>query len=159
MKYSAGVTLVELMLTLAVMAILVSLAAPSFNETIARSRLGTQSNELVAALNLARSEAIRRGRESWVGSTSNSATWTSGWDVYSTDAGGVDELLRTRAETLEGNNTLVADNDRVTFDSQGFVADKTPVVFWLCRPEAGLEGRQIEVGSGGRIQVSHETCP
>jgi type IV fimbrial biogenesis protein FimT len=56
-----GVTLVELVVTLAVFAILVSIAAPSFVQMIAANRITNQTNELIAALNTAKSEAITRG--------------------------------------------------------------------------------------------------
>src|SRR5688572_15495817 len=55
-----GFTIVELMVTLAIAAILFTVAIPSFNGMIARDRLRTQANEFVANLNIARSEAIRR---------------------------------------------------------------------------------------------------
>ena len=56
-----GVTLIELMITLSVAAILLSLAIPSFQQIAATNRVAGLTNELTAALNLARSEAIKRG--------------------------------------------------------------------------------------------------
>jgi type IV fimbrial biogenesis protein FimT len=56
----AGFTLVELVITVAVASVLLAMAVPSFNQMIISSRLTAQSNDMLAAINLARSEAIKR---------------------------------------------------------------------------------------------------
>lgn len=104
-----GFTLLELMVTVAIAAILMGVAIPSFNATIRSNRLTTYTNDLVTALNLARSEAIRRGVPVTVRKVdSNSFTnlcatapWNYGWDVFIDVGGdnnftaGTDVLLRT----------------------------------------------------------------
>ncbi|HEY0819750.1 MAG TPA: GspH/FimT family pseudopilin [Rhizobacter sp.] len=84
---TAGFTLVELMVTLAVMAILATLAAPSFFNMIATNRMANQTNELVAALNAAKSEAIRRAQPITVRANDdgNPNDFHSGWSTF-TDA-------------------------------------------------------------------------
>lgn len=77
---SSGFTLVELMITLAIAGILVAVGIPSFNSAISDSRLTSYANELVAALNLARSEAIKRGQQVVVRKTG--AEWENGWQVF-----------------------------------------------------------------------------
>lgn len=59
---AGGFTLVELMVALAVLAIMVAIAVPSFNTMMHRNRMATASNEIVAALQTARMEAVRRNR-------------------------------------------------------------------------------------------------
>ena len=61
MEKSAGFTLVELIVTLVLAALVLALGVSSFQEMIRSNRLTTIVNELVGALNLARSEAIKRG--------------------------------------------------------------------------------------------------
>ena len=52
--------MIELMITVALASILMAIAVPSFNQMIVSGRLTAQSNEMVAAMSLARSEAIKR---------------------------------------------------------------------------------------------------
>lgn len=72
-----GFTLVELLVTLAVLAILLALAVPSFNDLIDRSRLTSAADTLYADLQFARSEAIRNNQNVVVGFQSGSA-WCYG---------------------------------------------------------------------------------
>jgi type IV fimbrial biogenesis protein FimT len=88
----SGLTLVELLVTIAVGTILLTAAVPSFREVIANNRVATQANTLVTALNLARSEAVRRGVRVAMcksGSSTSStpgcstvANWEAGWLVF-----------------------------------------------------------------------------
>ena len=57
---SAGFTLLEIMLVIALLAILLGLGAPSFTEFMRNSRITGKANDLLAGLNLARTEAIKR---------------------------------------------------------------------------------------------------
>lgn len=58
-----GFTLVELMVTVAVAAILIAIAVPSFSRMIASNRLSTAADEIVGAINTARQEAIKRNAD------------------------------------------------------------------------------------------------
>jgi prepilin-type N-terminal cleavage/methylation domain len=71
-----GLTIVELMVVLIVLGIVLALAAPSFTEAIRSSRLTTQVNELVAALQMARAEAVRRNKTVQYCADPDKAKWT-----------------------------------------------------------------------------------
>lgn len=60
-KLNYGMTLIELLVTLAVIGIALGTAVPSFNAMIARNRLATQTNDVLLAINMARSEALKVG--------------------------------------------------------------------------------------------------
>ena len=84
-----GFTLLELMVTVAIVAILGALAAPNFQTLIQANRTRTVASEFMAMLNLARSEAARRGqpvsvcRSSDGRSCSSTGTgWDSGWIAF-----------------------------------------------------------------------------
>ena len=59
---SRGMTLIELMMAIAIAAILLAVAAPSFQQALNGNRLGSAANELASAINLARAEAVRQNR-------------------------------------------------------------------------------------------------
>lgn len=75
----AGFTLLELLVTLAIVAIIASLAAPAFQNMIATQRVRSAANDLVVTLNFARSEAVKRRATVLV--TPAGATYAKGWDV------------------------------------------------------------------------------
>lgn len=76
-----GFSLVELMVTVAIAAILMAIAAPSFSIFIDNQKLLTTATEFYSAVNMTRSEAIKRGTQ--VTLAANDGTkWTSGWTVF-----------------------------------------------------------------------------
>lgn len=84
-----GVTLIELLVTLAVAVILMTIAVPSFQDAIVRNRLTTSTNDFVGTINYARAEAIKRGQsvticKSSTGSacTTTGSQWENGWIVF-----------------------------------------------------------------------------
>ncbi len=87
-----GFTLTELLIVLAMAAILVAIAVPSYGFLVTSGRLASATNDMLLALHLARSEAIKRGTRVTVCKTSNpdasapdcdsSAKWEQGWLVF-----------------------------------------------------------------------------
>lgn len=90
MKKLTGFTLIELIVTLAVVGVLLTLGLPSMKTFVQGDRLIAASNELLSALNIARSEAIKNNVsvtlcESEDGATCNNpgtGKWQNGWIVF-----------------------------------------------------------------------------
>jgi type IV fimbrial biogenesis protein FimT len=78
---SAGFTLIELMVTITIAAILLMVAAPSFVAFKRNSELTSISNSLVAAMNAARGEAMKRGARAMV-TPLTGGDWSTGWTVF-----------------------------------------------------------------------------
>lgn len=151
-----GFTLLELMVTIAIVAILLAIGVPSFQSFIMNNRLTAQANDFVSALNLARSEAIKRASAISITATSSTASneFGNGWSVKVTSN---NEVLRTH-DTLQGSNTLdsVDNVTTIQFQSTGTIgANRT---FNLC--DSRKTGRQIIISTTGRVNMnSNFTCP
>ncbi len=127
-----GVSLIELVVTLAILAILAAVAAPSFITTLQGARISNGVNAMVGDLQLARSEAIQRGLpvsvcESADGSTCAAVNaWQHGWIVFADDngSGARDEgepLLRVRSALSGGTTFTSAQNaSAITYGRDGF---------------------------------------
>ena len=75
----SGFTLVDLVVVIAIVAIIVSIAAPSFAAFIASQRAGSAATDLYAALTLARSEATKRNANVTLAPATGG--WQNGWDI------------------------------------------------------------------------------
>lgn len=80
MHITRGFTLIELMVTIAVLAIVIAIAAPSFTSVIQSNRTTALNQEMLGAIQLARSEAVKRRKEVIICRTENQAVCTNGAD-------------------------------------------------------------------------------
>ncbi|MEO0364424.1 MAG: GspH/FimT family pseudopilin [Pseudomonadota bacterium] len=161
-KQTSGFTLLELMLTIAVLGVMASFAVPSFLETIRVNQIVTNNNELVTAMTLARSEAIKRGTRVTVCRSADAATcagaggWEDGWIVFEDPANfgtvdGGEQVLRTWEAATNGVTMRATGSftNWVSFVGSGETR-ATPTnngSFRVCGDNAEpLEGRTINIG-------------
>lgn len=164
---SLGVTLAELMITIAIVAIVTAIAIPNFTQIIRKNRLTTHINELIVFLTFARTEAIKRNEAITIRTTG--AEWESGWIVFRDldgDGNGIaqgdlnDTVLRVH-EALPNNFTLRSTGiNRVTYRSSGISGNGS---FVLCDnsdgnniPEANTS-RLIIINIVGRVRMGADS--
>jgi type IV fimbrial biogenesis protein FimT len=135
-EHNSGYTLMELMVTVAIAGILLGVAIPSFTSIISSNRLTTYANELVMALNFARSEAIKRGQSVTIKHNGNtSGDWRSGWTVFTDlhgdgtlDIADGDTLLRTYDPLPTSFNLRGTYMDYITYQALGTSANGSFIV-------------------------------
>lgn len=168
-KHGTGFTLIELMIAISILAIMMVLAVPSFGALINSNRLVGQVNELVASLQLARSEATRRDAQVAVcGSLngnvcSSAATVWAYWLVVVVSNG---EVLR--AGKVKGNVQVTPsaavqeNNERVVFSGDGLARDVSgsllvgsiAVCLPTTRPQQNT--RRLTIAGGSRVRTLSE---
>ena len=165
-----GVTLIELMLVMTIMAILMGIAIPSFNSTIRDNRVLTAANGYAAAIATARAEAVRRGRMVSVCPSADGAAcstdWSAGWIVYvekdTVVAGGapdVDLVLATGNAVKATTATRTAGaNDWVRFSSRGITEELMTLEIKPAACDAGFSFQELTISLVGRPAFTKKTC-
>jgi len=167
MTKTRGFTLVELMMTLAVAAVLVGVGVPSMQNLIRNNRLTAATNQFVSSLNIARSEAIKQGRNATVcvSDTQNSCSgsnWRLGWLAWvdSDQDGNLDfpaEVLRVvepLANSITIATTPIAQNS-FQIDPQGTVGNPNTTL-GVCDDRTGETGRLLRVMATGGISLNSQ---
>lgn len=162
-----GFTLLELLITVAVLAIVLAIGVPSFADMIRNNRLASESNELVTSITLARSEALKRGIPVSVcprsGATcADSTDWSNGWLVFTDDLAPTGALNAPTDAVLLSSSandsgvSITSDKKSVTYTSTG-ARTKTQ---WTVT-KSGCKGknkRLISVELTGRVSLVKDNC-
>lgn len=187
MRHALGFTLIELLTVIAIVAIVTTVAVPGVGRIIARNRLVADVNNLNAHLQLARSEAIRRGQQVVMCKSRDgrrcTATggWEQGWITFSDpnrdeycedhDADGIcdadgGELIRIAQPGASPGITIHATGNpavEVAYQPSGF-AEGYLGTFSVCDGNAGEAPRGLTLIMSGRLRAVDGThagvsCP
>lgn len=161
-----GFNLIELIVVIAIAAILMGLAAPSFTTMLERRAIQAEANRLVKSINLARSKAVTSGEGLNVTIEHTSATdknWSTGWLVFVDDDGNIanaydgnnDELLADMSPDTRTLSVLSDIDDRIMFNAQGRLTNG-PANFAVCDTafSTDIDGSLITIALTGRATIS-----
>ena len=165
----SGISLVELLVSLSVLAILITLSAPDMRALIVNNRVDNVASDLFSSLMFARSEAVKRQRTVSLCSTLDQSScdatrsgWHHGWLVF-TDAGddgrlnGSDQLIRRVPAQSDTISILWNNGDGVQFNSRGQSARAG--TFQVCANEGGSGAKAIIISMAGRVRTeAQEAC-
>lgn len=188
MNRQRGFTLIELIVTVAIVAIVLAIGVPSFQGMMRSNRAAAHTNDFLSSLNLARSEAIKRGI-GWrvVMCPGNQAgcsgtAWGNGWIVFIDADANADGLLNEATnnngqwdageqilrvhERLDGNDTLTGNGPVSTYIS--FASDGSTRLISNAFQAGTLtfslcnstnQQNTVVINSVGRARVEPQTCP
>jgi prepilin-type N-terminal cleavage/methylation domain-containing protein len=148
-----GFTMIELIVTMSVVAILGAIAIPSFVAISQGERRIAEVNDMVLALNYARSEAVKQNSPTGVSVTAN-GSWAGGWNVCCSSTGTSVNTL----PAIDSRSTLTANLAgtapvTVTFDSSGAqVPSSGTLIFTFCDSRGAASATAVEVNPRGHIQ-------
>ena len=180
-KNNHGFTLIELIVTLAVVSILLLTGIPMLNQMTENNRLVTQINSIAGSLAVARSESIKRGASvtlcgSTNGTTCDTSNWESGWIVFS-DANNnailesaTDTMLKIVAPFTGGSTLRLSQSDSasiIRYRSDGSLRDQNgdatltdKGTFTLCEQSASTTtAKAININPLGRVSRAEGATP
>jgi len=174
-KNSSGFSLLELMVAVAIGALIMTMAVPSFRNSINNQRMTTATNELVMALTLAKSEAIKRvsyvtvcASTNGTSCAGNDTSWNEGWIIFANSGtttigvlDGTDELIRVHSGLHEDLSVATLGNVEsfVSFRPSGTLgtnASNLAGTLTTCDKRGASSATAILMQPSGRWQVSHD---
>jgi len=170
MSKTKGFTLLELIITLAIVAIVVSVGVPSFRGIIMDNRLVSQTNQFVRSISLTRSAAVRYQRnavlcvsanyDAVIPTCSASTDWSNGWIVWvdknRDSVTDVNEVVSVFAPLADSTTFTSSTVSQFSFSARGFLVAGDDLS--LCDNRSGETGRLIRVNPTGRTHVSVQGC-
>lgn len=156
MQHKRGFTLIELVVTLALIGIVVTVAVPSFGRLIDGNRVTSVSNSVAGVLSYARSEAVRRGARVAVVPTGGS--YAGGMSVQIPNAGGGSTTLRQIEAPGANVNLSMSSGAAMSFRGNGFSGQPGNIEYQICAG-SGDDGVRITVTVGGQVRSASIVCP
>lgn len=152
----SGFSLMELVVAIAVAAIVVGFGIPAFTNSTANANLRSTTMDLIASINGARAEAVNLRADITLESNSGDGDWGGGWKYDHPNEGDREFAVRGQVTVTE-----VSDIGSVVFNAAGTmqVTGASELRFHICDHRPGITGREITVNRFGRLTNEEYTCP
>lgn len=155
-----GFTLTELIVVVAILAIVAAFAAPSMKDFLVRNSMGAATSQFVSAINLAKTEALRRNQSvslcaSSDGGSCNTENWGSGWVAFvDKDSNGAidatDTIIKSGSainSSLQVSENGLASPGLVVFLPDGSISASFTMTFCV----SGYNGYTVKVDRPGSV--------
>jgi type IV fimbrial biogenesis protein FimT len=150
--YADGFTLIEMVVTVAIVAILATVVLPPLRDLISTQHVRTGATNLQTALFYARSEAVKRATNVDVVPVGDD--WKSGWKVQLSDG----TVLRAQAALDDQLTSMaVSAGSKITYQSDGHVSAAPPAMIVRVSSNANVTARCVVVDLSGRASVVADT--
>lgn len=152
-----GFTIIELMMTVALMAVMVTLAIPSFGSMVKQNRLSTQTNTILSSINYARSETINQNNDVLIAPITAGTDWSGGWTTS------VNGTVLRNFERFE-NATVTSSVATITYKADGSLDlpagnNVTLTITPNDCPTGELDRRLITISWSGQSRSAATACP
>lgn len=153
-RRAAGFTLTELLIAVAIIGILAAFAVPSFNNMMVAERIKSASFDAIAALTLARSEAIKQNGSVTMTPVSGTTAWAAGWTTTGPDAAVI---------TTQGaypSSIVITGPTSIVYNRSGRSSSATTVTLQISSSTSGssVSPRCISVGLTGQAKSTVGSC-
>lgn len=163
----AGFTFVESMVVIAIVGIMVAVAAPWYNSYIAGQRMRDQMSAFSRAINLARTEAVKRGRNVMVCRSdapeattptcgAHSGNWASGWLIFADDNGNrqhdATETVIQVQSAWANSGTITANGNPLVFRPSGIGVGIQQTITFKPKVAGVVPDKTVTLSVNGRWQ-------
>ncbi|MDN4503743.1 GspH/FimT family pseudopilin [Alteromonadaceae bacterium BrNp21-10] len=159
-----GVTLIEMLITISIVAILLTVVAPNMRDMVTSNRLISQLNEISSMIQFARSNSITEQTTTVVCPTVNFTDCTTNWnnakivfiDANNDNTRNANEDILAGTEIGENSLNITGPNNLISFSATGVTASPSTIKICHIDNEAKF-ARALTISLQGRVKTSRDT--
>lgn len=152
-----GFTLVELLTAIALLAILLSIATPTYRELIDSQNVKAAATALHSAINLTRAEAVKRNASA-VLRPAGGETWSKGWLIPAASGASSSDSQPVMRERLKSGVAIESAAASIVFTSNGRLGSAAQEFTISAASGESATALCLGVGLGGQVSVTRGAC-
>lgn len=153
---TAGFTLVEMVVVVAILGILLGVAVPALQEFVINQRVRAATMDSISSLMLARSEAIKQGGDVSVTPASGTTNWSTGWRIVGTD--GATVRTQDAYSGVQISATISTGATSVVFNRTGRITGTATLEIGSTTNPTSYARRCVSVGLSGQPKSTVGAC-